>query len=144
MAYFLKHLKKKTMKTKRHIAVLTIIWGLGIVFANNIDIPEKVMLGFKQGDATLISGYFKGTVELTLENKENIYSSTQAELILKDFFNKNTPKSFQIIHEGGKSESKYAIGKLTTPQANFRITILFKLNNGKPYIHQLRIEKDEV
>ena len=132
------------MKTKRLISVLAIIWGFGIVVANNIDIPEKVLQGFNEGNATLISGYFKGSLELTIENKENIYSSTQAELILKDFFKKNTPQSFKIIHEGGKSESKYAIGTLATSQANFRITILFKLNNGKPYIHQLRIEKDEV
>lgn len=129
---------------KRILTFTVVLFTIFQVKANNIEIPTGVLKGFGQGDATLIAGYFKGSVELTIDNKENIFSKTQAELILKDFFKKNTPQSFKIIHEGGKGESKYAIGSLKTSQGNYRITMLFKLNNNTPYIHQLRIEKDDV
>jgi len=120
------------------------LFSLLSVKAINIEIPADVIRGFSQGNATIIANYFKGTVELTIDNKENIYSSTQAEIILKDFFKKSPPQSFKIIHEGGKGVSKYAIGTLKTSQGNYRITMLFKLENNSPYIHQLRIEKDDI
>jgi len=115
-----------------------------VIKANSIDIPQEVIAGFSQGKAELISKYFINNIELTIDNKENIYSSTQAEIILRDFFKKNVPQSFSILHEGGKNESKYAIGNLKTAQGTFRITILLKQESGKTYIHQLRIEKDAV
>ncbi len=113
-----------------------------VIFAITIDTPQEIITGFSQGKAELISKYFKESVELTIDNKENIYSSTQAGLILKDFFSKNAPQSFTILHEGGKDDSKYSIGSLKTAQGSYRVTILLKLNGAKPYIHQLRIEKD--
>jgi hypothetical protein len=129
---------------KRILIFTVVLFTLLQVKANNIEIPADVFKGFNRGDAALIAKFFKGSVELTIENKENIFSKTQAELILKDFFKKNTPQSFKIIHEGGKGESKYAIGSLNTSQGNYRITMLFKLNNNTSYIHQLRIEKDDI
>jgi hypothetical protein len=132
------------MYTKTINLLIIGLFSLLTVKAANIEIPADVIKGFNQGNATVIAHFFKGNIELTINNKENIYSSTQAELILKDFFKKNIPQSFKIIHEGGKGVSKYAIGTLKTSQGNYRITMLFKLNNNSPYIHQLRIEKDDV
>lgn len=128
---------------KKYSLLIAFVFLLQLsVFA--VEIPQAVLTGFSKGDAVAISGYFKNTLELTIDNKENIYSSTQAQIILKNFFQKNSPKSFSVVHEGGKGDSKYAIGSLKTNTGNYRITILIKSNNGKPYIHQLRIEKDEV
>ena len=108
------------------------------------EIPQNIVTGFSTGNASLISGYFKNTIELSINTKENIYSNTQAELILKDFFKSCSPSSFKIIHKGGQGESKYAIGTLETAVGKFRVTLLIKTSNNKPYIHQLRIEKDGV
>lgn len=121
---------------------------MGVLFsicsiAHAIDVPQEIVSALKQGNADLISNYFDNTVELTIDTKENIYSSKQATIILKDFFKRNSPNDFSVVHEGGKGESKYVIGNLSTNQGKFRITILLK-NNSKTYINQLRIEKDEV
>lgn len=123
--------------------VLTLITSL-MLMAAVIEVPQEILNGFREGKAEAISAFFNESVELTIDNKENIYSSTQAQLILKDFFKKNTPQSFAIIHEGGKGESKYAIGTLKTNNGSYRITMLLKQANNAPYIHQLRIEKDEI
>lgn len=114
------------------------------IMAQSPTLPDEVVIGFKTGKSETISKYFKNTVELIIDNKENIYSKTQAQIILKDFFKKNTAQAFSILHQGGKGESKYAIGNLSTTEGKYRITILLKLENNISYIHQLRIEKDEV
>jgi hypothetical protein len=130
------------MKRKRSFLLpLTVLFSV-VLLAITIDTPQEIITGFSQGKAEMISKYFKESVELTIENRENVYSSTQAEIILKDFFSDNTPQGFTILHEGGKEDSKYSIGNLQTNHGNYRVTILLKLNGTKPFIHQLRIEKD--
>ena len=104
------------------------------------DIPNEIIAAFKAGDASSLAKYFNSTIELTINNKEEIYSKTQAEIILKDFFAKNHPVSFSILHQGGKESSKYAIGSLKTNNQEYRITFLLKSVNSKVFIHQLRIE----
>jgi hypothetical protein len=137
--------KNKIEMNLRIKYLLILLLGFNcLVKASTIEIPQDMISGFRLGKAELISKYFVSNVELTIDSKENIYSSTQAEIILKDFFKKNAPQSFNIIHEGGKAESKYAIGNLKTSQGNYRITILLKQVDGKTFIHQLRIEKDAV
>ena len=108
------------------------------------EIPEGIISGLGTGDATEVATFFKNTVELSINGKEEVYSGTQAELILKDFFKNNVSSGFEIIHKGGQGASKYAIGKLITSNGNYRVTLLIKTADSKPYIHQLRIEKDGV
>ena len=130
------------MNKKKSFLVPLAILVSAIILAITIDTPQEIITGFSQGKAEMISKYFKESVELTIDSRENVYSSTQAEIILKDFFSNNTPKGFSILHEGGKDDSKYSIGSLLTNHGNYRVTILLKLNGTKPFIHQLRIEKD--
>lgn len=106
------------------------------------DIPSAIISAFGTGNSTAISSYFGQTVELTLFDQEEIYSKTQAQIILKNFFNENAPVSFKIIHQGGKESSKYAIGSLKTSNKSYRITLLLKSNGSDINIHQLRIENE--
>jgi len=108
------------------------------------DIPGEIVSSFNSGNAAKLSQYFNQTIELTFFEKEEIYSKTQAEIILRDFFAKNPPKQFKILHEGGKESSKYAIGQYISNTKTFRITFLLKTINSKVFIHQLRIENDYV
>ncbi len=123
------------------LSLLTISLSIS-AFSRNV--PDPIVKAFGQGNAAVLAGYFNNTIELNIQGKENVYSSTQAEVILKNFFKSNPPKSFEIIHQGGQGESKYAIGILKTTKTNYRITLLIKSANNKPFIHQLRIEKDGV
>ena len=108
------------------------------------EIPEQIISSFNSGDAAKLSKYFNQTIELTFFEKEEIYSKTQAEIILRDFFTKNPPKQFKILHEGGKEASKYAIGQYISNSKTYRITFLLKTINSNVFIHQLRIENEYV
>ena len=106
------------------------------------DIPEGITAAIKSGNSRELAKYFDTNIELVILDKEDVYSRTQAELILKDFFSKHKPTNFTIIHRGGEG-AKYAIGTLFTSNGNFRVYILLKTKNEKPYIHSLRIEEED-
>ena len=108
------------------------------------DIPQKIVTAFSTGNSSQLSEFFNSSIELTLLEKEEIYSKTQAEMILKDFFAKHPPSKFTIIHKGGKDNSRYAIGDLISGTETYRITFLLKMEGEQVFIHQLRIENDNV
>jgi hypothetical protein len=106
------------------------------------EIPSGMIDAIKTGNAVQLSRYFNTSIELAIPGTEDIYSAQQAELIIKDFFAKHVPSNFIILHKGGKEDSQYAIGNLTTSKGNFRVTLWIKVKDNKPYIHQLRFEEE--
>ena len=106
-------------------------------------IPEGIVLSFKAGNAAELTKFFHSNVELIILEKENVYSRSQAEQIIRKFFSEHKPRAFKIIFEGGKENSRYAIGSLETAGQSFRVYILMKKQEGSPLIHQLRIEEEE-
>lgn len=104
---------------------------------------EAIVLAFRAGNAEELTKHFYNNIELIILEKEDVYSKTQAEQILRKFFTDHRPSSFNIIHEGGKETSRYAIGSLSTSSGNFRVSFLIKNQDGTPLIHQLRIEEED-
>jgi hypothetical protein len=107
------------------------------------NIPEGIVLSFRAGNAEELAKYFHNNIELIILEKEDVYSRSQAEQIIRKFFVEHKPQAFKIIFEGGKENSRYAIGSLTTSVSTYRVYILIKKQEGKPLIHQLRIEEEE-
>jgi hypothetical protein len=104
---------------------------------------EAIVLAFRAGNAEELTKHFYNNIELIILEKEDVYSKTQAEQILRKFFTDHRPSSFNIIHEGGKETSSYAIGSLSTSSGNFRVSFLIKTQDGTQLIHQLRIEEED-
>jgi len=100
-------------------------------------LKQALLTGFKTGNAPVISAYFSQNVDVSLLDKENLYSKSQAEQVLKTFFSEHKPSAFVINHEGQSNNAKYFIGTLTTSKGSFRITINTKSN----LISRLTIEK---
>lgn len=132
------------MLAKKIIVSQIIILFAIVANANLLALPQEIIHSFETGNLKSLSPYLNNTIELTIDGNEDVYSKAQAEIILRDFFKKNPPNRFIILHEGGKENSKYAIGRLITANQNFRITLLLKQDNDNYYIHQLRIEKDDM
>ncbi len=102
---------------------------------NTSDFPNELKTAFKAGNANEISKYFNNNIEIDILGSENICTKTQAEQIIKSFFEQHPVVNFTILYEGGKVNSKYAIGKLFTSKGIFRINLLFKMKS----IIQLRV-----
>lgn len=107
------------------------------------EVIKKATDAIQQGEAELLSRNFYKTIELEILGEENFYSQTQAVQLMKSFFEKNKPVKFTISHQGVKDLSAFAIGKLQTKSAVYRVSLFLKTEEGKSYIHQLRIERDD-
>jgi hypothetical protein len=111
---------------------------------SRFDIYEDVGNAIGAGDSKQLASHFGNTVELTILNRGDSYSKTQAELIVRDFFSKNPPKSFSIIHKGSSKEGTlFAIGTLTTTKGVVFRTSFFVRQSGKAYlVQELRFETE--
>ena len=124
------------------LAVATTI-SASLVFYNSVGIVEEVATAIKTGNSTNVSKYFNSTLDLTVPGSEGTYSKVQAEMILKDFFSKNAPKSFLINHQGASNDgSLYAIGTYTSATAALRTYFLLKKSGTTYLIQKLEFEEN--
>ena len=139
-----KNKHKQFIMKQVFFAYLLLTSILFLSFNTNLDnnIPLELTQALKVGNARIMSKYLNNSIELGVLENEEVYSKAQAEQILKDFFFKYKPENFEILHQSGKEDSKYVIGRLITQNGNFRIYFLLKNKGGSFLIHQLRIEKD--
>lgn len=101
----------------------------------------EVVKAIKSGNSAEVSKYFDNTVEITLPEKSNSYSKSQAELVLRDFFASNGVKDFEILHKSDAPGSQYCIGNLQTNTGTFRTTIFMKQKGDKELVQELRFER---
>ncbi|MDC1105979.1 DUF4783 domain-containing protein [Prolixibacteraceae bacterium] len=129
------------MKSFIHKSFFTFVL-VGISFLANANVVDDIASALQQGNSRTLSSYFNDSVELVVVSKEGIYSKNQAEIIISTFFNENKPTKFVALHQGGKSEATYVIGKLETYNGNYRVYYLVKGGEGNQRIYQLRFEKE--
>ena len=106
-----------------------------------VSFESKMVGAFKAGNADKIASHFSENVDLSIDGKEDLYSKSQAEQILKTFFIAHKPNDFKIIHKGKSGQSEYFIGELSA-ESIYRVTINSKVNSGGKKITSLTIEKD--
>lgn len=104
--------------------------------AQSVEVPNEIISALNNGDARQLSNYLNSNVELFIENKNDVFSKSQATEIITEFFRKNRVNSFQLLHKGNKDAASFVIGTLKTASGNFRLYVLTRKNE----IQQLRIE----
>jgi hypothetical protein len=140
----LQTLLKINMEMKKVLKTLFVLMlSVGSVTAS-LDIFNDISDAIRSGDARSVARFFSSTVDLTILRQEEVYSKAQAEQVLRDFFSKNTPRSFQLIHKGvSKEGAKYAIGNLVTAQGGqYRTYFFVKQTAAGEVIQELRFEKE--
>lgn len=105
---------------------------------------EDVVNAIKNNRIEDLSKYFDNIVPITINNSQTIYSRNQAEVVLKDFFEKNIPKDFLILDNGSpNNSSKFIIGNLLTPSGvKYNVYILMKLKDSNYLLQEIRLNKD--
>jgi opacity protein-like surface antigen len=129
------------MKNKFFVAVLVC---LSMAFSAAADVYDDIATAIRAGNYKELAAYFNKNIEMNILSHEGNYTKNEAENILKDFFMKNPPKSFVILHQGNSKEgARYAIGSLVTTQGtNYRTYFFVKQGVGKSFIQELRFEKE--
>jgi hypothetical protein len=109
---------------------------------SSTDVFTSIGKYIEAGDSEKLSAWFADNLELDITGSVNSCTRSQAKLIMKNFFNNNTPKKFSIIHKSGRPPMSYAVGSLSAGAEKFRVIIYVRTDDGKNSIQQLRIEKD--
>jgi hypothetical protein len=107
------------------------------------EIPDGIVKSLATGNSRELSRHFNENIEMVVLTSADVYSKSQAELILRRFFSEYKPVKFELLHTGGKENSRFAIGNLHTDKGDFRIYFLIKQRDAVPLIHLLRIEPVE-
>lgn len=112
--------------------------------AQELSLSDTIATAIEQGDSRGLSNHLNATVQLILPGSDGRFSKTQAELIIRDFFNRTPPLSFTLKHSGESGDgSQYHIGIYQSGQTRFRTYFLIKQQAGNWLIHQLRIEPED-
>jgi len=128
----------KVLKTIKLLLLITFVSvGINLSAQDFSSIGESI----EKGDVVSLSTHFDSNPELTILNIESIYSNTQMSVILKDFFSKNKPLSYNVIHHGNSMNGTFfQIGELSTSTVVFRTYLFIKNVNGVFLIQEFRIE----
>lgn len=90
-----------------------------------------VRSAIRNSNARELAQLFAPSVELSFDGDKQTYSATQAEFVMKDFFSKQVPASFEFIHYGGSNEgTPYAVGRYTGKEGAYRMFVKMKTAGG--------------
>ena len=123
--------------------LLSFIWfTITLVPQRAGDIRSEIATHIRTGNAKELANYFSSSVDLTMLGKEEIYSKVQAEQVMRDFFQKNPPKSFVLLNASSNPASaQHGIGTyVSTQEKTFRIYFLLKRIGNQSFLNQLSIE----
>ena len=103
---------------------------------------EDVINALKGGNAEELSKYIDDNIEISLPDKSDNYSRTQAVMVLKDFFNNNGVTGFEVQFKGENGGGQYCIGNLKTKSGVYRTTVFMKSKEGKQVIKEIRFKSN--
>jgi len=107
-------------------------------------LSAKIEVAIKAGNAAELAKLMHSSIDLTIPGNEGVYSKTQAELILKDFFSKNNPLEYKTLHKGSsKDGARYCIGNLKTDKGMFRAYFYMKKKGDEYFIHEFSLNSEE-
>ena len=123
------------MKNLKYLLSLIVLTVALTAQAQAGAIPD-IVAGFNSGYSDAIAEHLNDNVELVIKNANNVFTKQQTKNILTDFFKKNPPLKFTIMHRGDKENAQFVIGNLETTNGTYRVYFLIKKN----LVQQLRIE----
>ena len=105
---------------------------------------EDVVNAIKADRVADMVKYFDAFVPITINNAQQIYSHNQAQVVLQDFFDKNSAKEFLVMDNGSPNNtSKFLIGSFTEPNGiKYTVYILMKTKNGEYMLQEIRLNKE--
>jgi len=121
------------------IVIILQLFNFTAIFSQDI-LPKEVKKAVVEGNSKKLAVFFNKNIELSIKNKEDIYSKAQAQLIIKDFFKKHKPNYFKVIFEGKLHNLHYAICNLKTSSKSFNVYILYQIVKNKAVIQKLEIK----
>jgi len=118
-------------------SILIISWQTN---ANLGAIYNSLERSFRDGNEKKIVAHAGEKILLEIDNVESVYSKSQAERILHDFFEKNKPVEFEVTFKGTNKSNYAMIGTLVTEKSKkFRVSLRLKESGNTFILEKLTI-----
>jgi hypothetical protein len=128
------------MKTN-YLLQITILFVLTVLTVSFTPQKDDIVDALKTGNVDKMSKYFDNTIDVTVPGKSNSFSKGQAELVIKDFFNLNKVRAFELQHSGSNPSSNFIIGTLTTAGGTYRTTVYMRTKGDKQLIQGVEFQQ---
>src|SRR5665213_2659883 len=101
---------------------------------------EAVATAFRSGNVNKLSPYLDFRVDISLPDKSDTYSKSQAEMVISDFFNLHNVRNFKIYQPGENAGFIFCTGLLQTYSGNYRTTLFLKQKGNRQYLQEIRLQ----
>ncbi len=120
--------------------------SLGLLCSFTIPTPNLIAINksLNEGDAITLSNFFDNSIEISIQDKEDMFDKAEAVKTMQAFFTKNKPKSYSQVHQGTSKNNngQYTIGSLQTTGGSYRVYLYLKIVGDKYIIQEMRIDKE--
>jgi len=104
---------------------------------------SHIQTAIQVGSSKELGRFFETNIKLNLDDEPGTFSASQAEIMLRNFFDKFEAQRFEYIHQGEiKNGNRYLIGKYKHASGSFRVFIQLKQEGAPPKIHALYFTKN--
>ena len=121
------------------LAIMAVI----LVSYRSFDNMDVVVTAIRSGNVTQLSPFLDVRVDITLPDKSDTYSKTQAEMVIGDFFNTNVVQNFKITQQGESGGTVFCAGILQTRSGNYRTSLFFRQKGDKHFLQEIRFQNVE-
>jgi hypothetical protein len=130
----------KTIPMKRLVGWVLAGLALILVSYRSFDNIDAVATAIRMGNVNQLSPFFDVRVDISLPDKSDTYSKTQAEMVIGDFFNTNGVQNFRITQQGESGGTFFCAGILQTKSGNYRTTLFFRHKGDKHLLQEIRFQ----
>lgn len=140
------------MKFKYRITLLALMVLLVLPFKEIIGQQkddDQFLVGVENAlqanSAKELTRFVQNNIEIRLNREKKTYSSKQAEMVLKTFFQENPATDFEFIHDGNNNSGGiiYAIGNYISLGGTHRVVIRAKKVGEDFKIYRLEFTKEQ-
>ena len=143
LAYFWLSTRCKQFLMKRLTGWFLALTAIILVSYRSFDNMDVVVTAIRTGNVTQLSPFFDSRVDISLPDKSDTYSKSQAEMVIGDFFSNNIVQNFKITQQGESGETVFCAGILQTRSGNFRTTLFFRHKGDKHFLQEIRFQTVE-
>ena len=117
--------------------------ALILISYRSFDNMDVVVTAIRSGNVTQLSPFFDSRVDISLPDKSDTYSKTQAEMVIGDFFNTTGVENFKISQQGESGGIFFCAGILQTHAGRYRTTLFFKHTGDRHFLQEIRFQAVE-
>lgn len=101
---------------------------------------DDVVAAMRSGNSSDLSKYFDDRVDISLPEKSDTYSKTQAQMIIRDFFSNKGVTGFEVKHKGEQGGAQFCVGELKTKQGSFRTNLFMRQRGERQVLQEIRFQ----